>query len=282
MKKESIFKIIAAGFFSALMLFSTSDATGEAEYEYLSPNAIKLNTASVGDDDYDVVSEDEYKTLINRNKKLSAIQAARNSLLLVISFVLSVSAKFILDMACEIFKKSLGVSSNAIISFIADIIVNFVIIAILFAISYKIFYPQRKLKELFTIKNTLYMLALSAIIKFVEYALGLVLKKAYIINQILQCVFNIASIGFVWIKIFNLKGVFAPALKKALHSAYGKRFLILFICANIFAVVLKIISRNAKIISGYIQLSFVFIIASFMIICGYGILKPRKNILILK
>lgn len=282
MKKESIFKIIAAGFFSALMLFSTSDANSEAEYEYLSPNSIKLNTASVEDDDYDVVSEDEYKMLINRNKKLSAINTARNSLLLVISFVLSVSAKFILDVVCEIFKKSLGASSNAMLSFISDIIVNFVIIAILFAISYKIFYPQKKLSELLTIKNILYMLALSAIIKFVEYALGLIFKKAYIINQILQCVFNIAAIGFVWIKTFNLKGAFAPTLKKALHSAYGKRFLILFICANISAVALKIIFRNVKIISGYIQLSFVFIIALFVIICGYGILKPRKNILILK
>ncbi len=282
MKKESIFKIIAAGFFSALMLFSTSDTANEAEYEYLSPNTIQLNTASIEDDDYDVVSEDEYKMLINRNKKLSAIQAARNFLLLGISFVLSVSAKFILDMLGEIFKKSLGASSNTIISFIADIIVNFVIIAILFAIAYKIFYPKKKLNELFTIKNILYMLVLSAIIKFVEYALGLIFKKAYIINQILQCIFNIAAIGFVWIKTFNLKGVFAPNLKKALHSTYGKKSLILFICANISAVALKIFFRNVKIISGYIQLSFVFIITSFVILCGYGILKPRKNILILK
>lgn len=282
MGKESFFKTIGAGFLSALMLFSSADEFEAGNCECISPNNIHLIGDMFEDDEYDVLTEDEYNIRIKQKKKTLAVEKIRNGVLLTGSFVFSLIAKLILGLITAVLEKGIGASSNTLFGFTADCIMNFVIICALFSVAYKIIFPKRKLKELFTLKNIIYIAIASVAIEVVQNIMDMLFKRAYITNQICQCIINIVIIGFVWIKTFKLKGVFGEAVKKAMHLPYGKKIMLSLIIGNIFAVFIKVMLRNVKIISGYVQLFFVFVIAAFIVFCGCHLLRSRKNILILK
>lgn len=282
MKKNDILKAIGAGFMSAFMLFTSADVTNSQSTEYIDSHTVYVDTDIFEDDEYDVVTEDEYNLRAKQRKKASFTAKVRNGVLLAGSFLLSLLIKIILGLITGVVTKGLNLSSNTFFGFAADCIMNFAIIIILFGIAYKMIYPKKKMRDLFSVKNILYIIAVSVIIEIVQNVLNSLFTKVYAINQIIQCLFNLAIIGFAWLKTFELEGIFGKALKEALHSAGGKKIFARMALGSIGAVIIKIVFRRIQVISAYAQMVFVFIIAAMIILCGYNLFGPKKKILILK
>lgn len=278
-KKSSAVKAAAAAALAGLMAFSFGKAEEISGFEENLPrHQIIISDAEVfKHTDMDVCTEEEYEAGRRSEQKKRVIKKLFNVAKGGAAFIIVFAIKFILGAVASLSGKPI----NTLLGFLADTVVNFIIIALLFALSFKMMYPDKRLRELFSFKNTLLMCAASLLLTTLKYALALFSDKAYFAGLIIQSICTLLILSVLWYKIFNSDNGFAKILKKSLSTPKGKYVFTGMFSATLLSAAAKLITRKMRFLGAYCDLIMVFFICSAVIYCGYMLFKPKKKVLLL-
>lgn len=286
MKKGSVAKMIAAGALSVAMFFTATKAEPDALVSAeAAAGAVKPRTEQVdtlASPDSDVLGEDEFRAREKRARSRQRMADLKDSVLGAGVLVLSALAKAGLKMLEAVLARLFGASLTGVLGFLGDVILNFIIIAALFSLAFRIMFPGKSLKEMWTAKNVLIMALAAVGLEIVKYVMAILSSKAYLISELLQCVFTISIIGFAYYKVFRLEGKAANVLKKILKSKAGIFTVLGFSFGSLFAVLVKTFLQGIRRTAAFAQLVFVFIICALIVFCGVRLFRPKKNLLLLK
>ncbi len=278
-KKGSAIKTVAVAALAGLMAFSFNKAENITSYEGSSTDheARISGTKASKHAEIEVYTEEEYEAKRRMEQKKRIIKKISATVKGGAAFLTAFAIKFILWTAASLIGKPI----NSLFGFLADTVVNFMVIALLFALSFKMMYPGRKLRELFSVKNILLMYAASFILTALKYILALFSDKAYFAGVILQSVFTLLILSVLWYKIFNSEKAFGKMIKKIISSQKGKYVFIGIISATLLSAVIKLLIRKMHFLGAYCDLIMVFLICALVTYCGYMLFKPKKKVLLL-
>lgn len=285
MKKGTVAKIVAAGVMSAAMFASAGHAEGaflpgSEEAKEVLPGTRQVERYHVTHDD--VSTEDEYARRLRRQKELGRLQSIKDSIFSMGVLAVSVAAKTVLKLLGALVARLMGASVTALLGFLGDVVINFIIIAALFSLAFKVLFPGRSLRELWTVKNVLIMITASLLIETLRYVCALFSSRAYFISEMIQCLMTMGIIGYAYYRVFQLEGMFASAVQKALKSKAGIYTLLGLSFGSVFAVLVKTFLSGFRRFAAFSQLTGVFIICLLVVICGIKLFRPVKHILLLK
>ncbi len=278
-KKKSAVKTITAGLLAGSMAFSL----GEAQKCEVTPPELSMHNEIISDSfkaekmGIEIYTEDEYDEKCKQTKKSSASKTVLN---IVKSGAMFLVCLIVRVMLCALASIS-GIPVNSFLGFVIDVIVNFMIIALLFGLIFKLMYPNRSLSELFTPKNILLMLATSVVITFSKYALAIFSDKAYEIGVVLQSIFTMCIVCCLWYKTFNFSGSLGEIMSAIRNSRKGRFLFVAMILGTLFSAVIKILARESIKVAPYVDTACVFIICALVVYCGYVLFRPTKKILLL-
>lgn len=285
MKKGTVAKIVAAGVMSAAMFASAGHAEsavlpGSEEAKDVVAGTRQVERYHVTHDDME--TEDEYARRLRRQKEQSRLQSVKDSIISVGVLMISVAAKTVMKLLGALAARLMGVSITALLGFLGDVVINFIIISALFSLAFRILFPGRSLKELWTVRNILIMLTASLLIESLRYVFALFSSKAYFISEMLQCLMSMGILGYAYYRVFRLEGIFASTLQRALSSKAGIFTVLGLAFGSVFAVLVKTFLSGFRRFAAFSQLTGVFIICLLVVICGVRLFRPVKHILLLK
>lgn len=286
MKKGRVAKVIAAGTLSAAMFFTASKAdpaaivNAEAAADYVKPRTEQVDTISSIDSD--IMDEEDFRAREKRARSRQRMADLKDSAIGSAVLALSVLAKAGMKMLGAVLARLLGASITGVLGFLGDVILNFLIIAGLFSLAFRILFPGRSLRELWTARNILIMALASVGLEIVRYVMAMLSSRAYLISELCQCLMTIGIIGFAYYKVFRLEGRAAQILKNILKSKAGIFTVAGFSFGSLFAVLVKTFLQGIRRTAAFAQLVFVFIVCALVVFCGIRLFRPKKNILLLK
>ncbi|MBO4359793.1 MAG: hypothetical protein J5822_02830 [Eubacteriaceae bacterium] len=285
MKKGTVAKIVAAGVVSAAMFAQSGRAEaayapGSGREDSVLARTEQVRRCHVTHDD--VSTEKEYAERLRRLRDQDRIRSLRDGILSMGVLAASVTAKTVLKLLGALAARLMGVSVTALAGFVGDVIINFLIISALFSMAFRILFPNRSLREMWSAGNILIMLCASLLIETVRYVCALFSSRAYFISELIQCLTTLSLVGYAYYRVFRLEGMFASALQRALKSRAGIFTAAALAFGSLFAVLIKTLLSGFRRFAAFSQLTGVFIICLLVVVCGIRLFRPVKHILLLK
>lgn len=134
----------------------------------------------------------------------------------------------------------LTAAAGGVIGVLVQFLVAFSVMMLLFGIAFKRLYPERKLKELYTLKNIGLMLGGSLVITVVNVLSAAYLPISAIHMAFLQSLASIAVYAGAWYLVFRQKGYFGSRIDAAIRGPRGAGALVGFVGTAVGASFLKV------------------------------------------
>ena len=190
-----------------------------------------------------------------------------------VSFVFTIILQFLGFMLSALLSKLTLGPIGGILGFFADVLLNFVLLCVLFAILYKRLFPERKLKELFTLKNLGWILLGSVLLSALRVGASLIVPQYAVWGAIAQCMLSMTVIVFVWYKAFKQTGYFGSQIKKALFSKTGAvAFLSLALGSVAFALI-KVLLASIATVGPFAHITVLFFLCAAVCFGGFRLIR---------
>lgn len=222
--KKSAQAAIAASLLSAGMLISAEKAGAfdPADMEALprEDRAVKSEEVYPSHRETMIIEDERHRAERLRKEKLAKIKAGSVS---AVSFSVLLVIKVILNRVV----KTLGRIAAPLAVFMLGAVIRFAFIAVLCAVFFKLLYPEKSLKELFTLKNVVTMALSAVIMNAAETIAGMMSARLFYIGEAVRFVLTAGASAYAWYRIFGRETGFSSAVRK-LFGAKASRISLVF------------------------------------------------------
>ncbi|NLW71111.1 MAG: hypothetical protein GX061_08540 [Eubacteriaceae bacterium] len=242
----------------------------QARPEELSPQALQTRG------DMLVFSDRKSRAAARRRELL--LKAGAGSVFSGVIMVL-IALKAGLVRAIKTFGALMGGSLGGILGFLGDLALSFILIAALMAVFFRLLYPEKSFKQLFTLKNTGLMFLAALGVNLIGELCAALSPKAYALSEIIRCTSGSCLLLWVYKKIIlSIPENGVKALKVTKKAAV--RTILGITAGNMLFAALKIALR----FMGKSAYAFFAGAGGMIIIALYGayrLRKPKKAVLVL-
>lgn len=223
--KKSAQAAIAASLLSAGMFISAEKAGAfdPADIEVLprgEDRAVKSEALYSGHRETMIIEDERHRTERLRKEKLARIKAGSFS---AMSFSVLLVIKVILNSVM----KTLGKIAAPLAVFALGVVIRFAFIAVLCAVFFKLIYPEKSLRELFTLKNVITMAVSAIVMNVAETIAGMMSARLFYIGEAVRFILTAGASAYAWYRIFGRETGFSSAIRK-LFGAKASRISLVF------------------------------------------------------
>lgn len=135
-------------------------------------------------------------------RRRRTLAAARSTCQVIGSFLITAAVRLLTFLLSALAARLLGAPIATLLAFLGDVLVVFLLMALLFAWLFKRLFPDRRLRDLLTGRNLLWMLAGSVLISAVRALLPRLGGEANAVCAVAEAVLSVLLFAGVWLLLY--------------------------------------------------------------------------------
>lgn len=277
-EKKKWMRSIAFGLAGSVLVCGVSQALRHKEAEDLrvqgQPEHMQKNNTLVLDDE----EEERNSAKAKKEKQTKQKKSQRENVFSAVGlFLLSLLVKTVSMLLTGAFSKLAGTPIGSMGGFFCDCLTNFFVVAALLGCLFKRLYPERRLRELFTLRNLCWMGGSAVVFSLMRLVMTFVGGRWALLGMVVEGALILAAFALVCRKTFKVpKG--ASAIKSMLFSCRSKKKLfggcVVFFVA---CTLLRYLGSASAVLTGYGEFLALFVLGTFTVRIIYEKVKPRKK-----